>query len=74
MRKLIQSSSEFESWMEGAMPHDVYPWEVPGAKQPEAYTWEEYVGLPMEYQIPFQNAFAEEDGFALWYEQNCVDQ
>ena len=44
---------------------ETMPWEEPGAKQPEEYTWEEYCALSIEQQIEFQNSFSD-NGFEAW--------
>lgn len=70
------SGEDFASWMERAEAEqqektsEGYPWQVPGGKQPEDYTWEEFENLTGEEQIAFQKAFGTEDGFFEWFEKN----
>lgn len=64
----------FEDWMtatnpEGQLSTEDLPWEVPGAKQPEDYTWEEFESLTAAQQIAFQSAFEDQDGFTLWLDK-----
>ena len=66
------SQEVFEAWMENAMKEDVLaecPWEEPGAKQPEAYTWAEFEALSGGEQIAFQNALGKE-AFAAWMDES----
>lgn len=81
---LFQSSFKdtdgFAKWLEVHEPQSdtaeasdaeiTCPWDVPGAKQPEAYTWEEFNALEGGLQILFQSSFAEEDGFDKWLSEN----
>lgn len=66
------SSDAFEAWMDRVQPaspemnQNGYPWEQPGAKRPEEYTWEEFLNLPAELQMPFQYAFGSSDAFENW--------
>ena len=63
----------FEAWMEAVRWEDtdpeqlVLPWEN-GGKQPDQYTWEEFVALDAGLQIAFQNALGWEN-FEIWMEQ-----
>ena len=54
---------------EATVPRQPYPWEFAGAKQPVEYTWEEFLELPAEQQIGFQNAFASNAAFEAWMDQ-----
>ena len=72
------SIDEFESWMQNVQepqesqePEDDYdlPWDVPGAKQPDQYTWAEFEALNPDHQMAFQNWFASIDGFEVWMKQ-----
>ena len=69
------SSYAFEAWMNRVQPtnpetnQNGYPWEQPGAKLPEEYTWEEFLNLPAELQMPFQDAFGSSDAFEAWMNQ-----
>ena len=60
----------FEEWMNRAQStepeHLEYPWEQAGAKQPEDYTWDEFLGLSPELQMPFQYAFGSAEAFDAW--------
>ena len=70
-QKSFGSTEVFDAWMENAMREDTLvecPWDEPGAKQPEEYTWEEFEALSGDQQIVFQTALGE-DGFAAWLEQ-----
>lgn len=68
----FDSSDAFEVWMNRVQPtnpetnQNGYPWEQPGAKRPEEYTWEEFLNLPAELQMPFQYAFGSSDAFENW--------
>ena len=69
-QKKFGSREVFEAWMENAMKEDVLaecPWEEPGAKQPEEYTWAEFEALSGAEQIAFQNALGQE-AFEAWME------
>ena len=56
----------FEAWLNQAQnPVEPDPWDQPGAKQPEAYTWEEFEALTGEQQMAFQNAMGA-DAFEAW--------
>lgn len=58
----------FEAWMERAQPIDqleTSPWEKPGAKRPEDYTWEEFEALTGAQQMVFQD-YLGEAGFEAW--------
>ena len=44
----------------------IMPWEEPGAKQPEEYTWEEYQKLSKAQKEIFPDAFATPDGYDNW--------
>jgi hypothetical protein len=59
----------FEAWMEKALSEKgLNPWEIPGAKQPEDYTWEEFETLTGSQQIAFQN-YLGIDAFIAWMER-----
>ena len=67
-QKKFGSREVFEAWMENAMKEDVLaecPWEEPGAKQPEEYTWAEFEALSGEHQIAFQRVMGVE-AFEAW--------
>lgn len=70
-QKVFQNMAAFEKWLQSVMPEDSCPWEVPGAKQPADYTWEEFLALTPEQQMLFQKAFAQTNGFLSWYEKNA---
>ena len=56
----------FEAWLAKVQGElEKYPWEVPGAKQPEDYTWAEYEALTADQQMAFQN-FLGAAGFEAW--------
>ena len=59
----------FEDWRNQVRdPAEANPWDTPGAKQPEDYTWEEFEQLTGAQQIAFQNYFGLE-GFTAWMER-----
>ena len=59
----------FAAWMDQAqMQPTVHPWDEPGAKQPEEYTWAEFEALDEEHQIAFQNVLGFE-AFDAWMNQ-----
>jgi len=59
----------FDNWMNRAQSQtEVYPWEKPGAKQPEDYTWTEFEALTPAQQMAFQDALGQE-AFELWMAQ-----
>lgn len=65
------SEEVFEAWMEKALQEDTKvecPWDAPGAKQPEGYSWEEFEALSGELQIAFQKVMGE-DAFSVWMSQ-----
>ena len=41
----FDSVDDFDRWMTRVYGNEVIPWEDPGAKQPNEYTWEEYEAL-----------------------------
>lgn len=60
----------FEAWLnkvQGKPSADSAsnPWDAPGAKQPEDYTWEEFEALTAAQQIAFQNHLGNR-GFEAW--------
>ena len=58
----------FNEWLENIQPEERYPWDDPGAKQPEDYTWAEFEALTADQQMVFQKHLGEA-GFAAWLEQ-----
>ncbi len=66
----------FETWIESvraSQPDEPEepegnPWEEPGAKQPQDYTWEEFEALSGAQQIEFQNFLGTEE-FNKWYDR-----
>ena len=72
-QKTFNSVDAFEAWMKRVQSSEAekskYPWEEPGAKQPNDYTWDEFLALPAELQIAFQNAFGSADEFEAWVNQ-----
>ena len=56
-------SAAFDAWLQRVQPTvpntsenpEPNPWEVPGAKQPADYTWEEFEALTAGQQTAFQN-------------------
>ena len=78
-QKAFDSIDAFDAWMQKAQGNGnegsggtegTYPWEKPGAKKPEEYTWAEFEALEPEYQIAFQFAFDTSDGFDKWLAAN----
>lgn len=69
----FSSTGALEEWLDRVQRTEpeqiVYPWAQPGGKQPEDYTWEEFLDLPPELQIAFQFAFRSADGFEKWMNQ-----
>lgn len=71
------NAEAFENWMKKVNPEvqeellgaGDYPWETPGAKQPEDYTWEEFEQLTGQQQMAFQSVFESDDAFVAWYEK-----
>ncbi len=56
----------FETWLNKVQNQtEKNPWEQPGAKQPQDYTWAEFEALTAAQQIAFQN-YLGEDGFEAW--------
>lgn len=56
----------FAAWMDQAQNQPAeYPWDAPGAKQPEDYTWAEFEALSGAHQIEFQKALGME-AFDAW--------
>lgn len=63
------SSEAFDAWLSRVQPTEPdagYPWEQPGAKQPENYTWEEFTALSAELQHAFQYACGSAEAFDAW--------
>ena len=57
---------DFEAWLlEVQTPKEKNPWEKPGAKRPQDYTWEEFSALTIAQQMAFQD-YLGEAGFAAW--------
>lgn len=68
----FESSAAFERWAEKvqtAEPGYQYPWEKPGAKQPDEYTWDEFSDLSDDEVAAFMNWFGSEDVFTAWLEK-----
>jgi hypothetical protein len=56
----------FEAWLNKVQNQtEKNPWEVPGAKQPEDYTYEEFEALTAAQQMAFQDYLGEE-AFEAW--------
>ena len=56
----------FEEWLlEAQHPAETNPWEKPGAKQPENYSWKEFEALTQGQQVAFQTYLGTE-GFEKW--------
>lgn len=72
------TSDAFEGWMNRVQSTEpeqpAYPWEQPGAKPPEAYTWEEFLALSPELQIAFQGAFGSVQAFEDWLNRTRPDE
>ncbi|MBQ2725298.1 MAG: hypothetical protein IJF78_06315, partial [Clostridia bacterium] len=71
----FQNEIDFEAWLERVQggnsgEEEEMPWDKPGAKRPEDYTWEDFEDLTMAQQIAFQSAFDDEDGFMDWLAAN----
>ena len=59
-------TEEFEAWLlEAQTPKEENPWEKPGAKQPQDYTWAEFQAMSITQQIAFQEYLGEKD-FEEW--------
>lgn len=65
----FDSMEDFEAWLESVMPEEstepLLVWDRPG-KQPDAYTWEEYQELSLEYQDAFYQWFDSQGAFEVW--------
>lgn len=68
----FESEEAFNEWLDSVSPvqDDVCPWERPGGKQPEDYTWDEYIKLTAEQQIIFFNYLNEKGQFDIWLAAN----
>jgi len=67
--RVCLGEEEFEAWLLDAQnPEAVNPWEIPGAKQPKDYTWEEFQALTIAQQMAFQNHLGE-TGFQAWLDK-----
>ena len=65
----VLGQDAFVMWMGQALNlPTANPWDEPGAKQPEEYTWEEFEALSDEHQMAFQNAMGSE-AFVTWLER-----
>ncbi len=68
----FSSIDQFEAWMQKAQAQsdgssaETMPWEMPGAKQPDQYTWAEFEVLSPNQQMAFQNWFDSIDQFGAW--------
>lgn len=59
----------FMNWMDEAQMVELeLPWDN-GGKQPEDYTWEEFIALSPELQIAFQNCFENLESFDEWMQR-----
>ena len=59
----------FAQWLKKALEEsNKAPWEKPGSKQPEDYSWKEFEALTGAQQIAFQTYLGEE-AFAQWLEK-----
>ena len=59
----------FQKWMEKFQGQkQEYPWDKPGAKHPQNYTWEEYEALTKAQQKAFRE-FLGTRGFEAWLER-----
>ena len=62
-------SAGFQSWLNGGqVVNDVHPWEKPGAKRADRYTWEEYEALTSAQKKAFRNHLGT-GGFEAWLEK-----
>ena len=64
------SAEAFEAWIVSVKPEATLPdfiWNIDG-KQPDAYTWEEYLALSLEKQEAFFLWFETEADFEAWIE------
>ena len=70
----FQNAVDFDTWLErvqgGESSKDEMPWDMPGAKQPEDYTYEDFEALTAAQQIAFQSAFGTTYGFDEWLSEN----
>ena len=70
----FQNALDFEAWLERVQDNgssdDEMPWDKPGTKRPEEYTWDDFVELTPGESIAFQSAFEEADGFEKWLTEN----
>ena len=56
----------FEAWLNKVQNQSAEnPWEKPGAKKPQNYTWDEFEALTAAQQMEFQNYLGAE-GFEAW--------
>ena len=56
----------FDAWLNKVQNQtEKNPWDEPGAKQPEDYTWEEFEALTGAQQMAFQD-YLGEAGFEAW--------
>lgn len=67
----FDSAEDFEAWMESVQPKETEPdfhWDEPG-KEPDAYTYEEYLALTSEQKEAFYQWFASVTEFESWLHQ-----
>ena len=61
-------SAGYQNWLTKVQGQkETYPWEISGAKKPQAYTWEEYEALTANQKKAFRN-YLGNDGFEAWLE------
>lgn len=68
----FENEAAFNAWMDAVKPAETgaYPWEQPGNKAPEEYTWEEYNNLPADQQVVFFNSLNAQGKFDAWLAEN----
>lgn len=67
------SREEFERWLELAEDNVQKPWENSG-KQPDQYTWEEFLELSAEQQEAFYESFESAELFEAWMDANMPQE
>lgn len=56
----------YEAWLDRVQTQqETFPWEVIGAKQPQEYTWEEFISLTQAQQVEFREYLGENE-FMDW--------
>jgi len=65
---LSTTSSKVDNTTTNPEDDSAYPWDN-GGKQPNEYTWEEFITLAPNLQVAFQNSFVSTEEFEAWLQK-----